>query len=457
MQVRFSTFVKRVAAGAALAVVAALPLKAETLTDALIAAYKNSKLLEQNQAVLRAADEDVAQAMAALRPVLTFIANTGLTDSRAGPSTTSASISLNASLDIYDGGDNKLAIDIAKESVLATRAALVGVEQEVLLAAVEAYMDVRSATQSLTLGENNLRLITEQLRAARDRFEVGEVTRTDVSLAESRLAASQSNLVAAQGNLTVARESFKAAVGRYPGSLAAPARLPRLPGSLAEAQAIAQRQQPGLEQARRQVTISELSLLRARAARGPTLTGTMGLGFAEGGAATQNFNLQFSQPVLRGGALYSAERQALAGRDEAIANLHHVSRLVDQQVANAWANLAVSSAQLQASDKQIRAAELAFEGTKEEARLGSRTTLDVLDAEQELLDARTARLEAESTQYVAYYQVLASMGLLTADHLNLGIPTYDPVAYYNLVKDAPAKRSVQGDKLDRVLKSIGRE
>ena len=129
-------------------------------------------------------------------------------------------------------------------------------------------------------------------------------------------------------------------------------------------------------------------------------------------------------------------------------------RLVEQEVGNSWADLAVSTAQILASDQRIRAAQLAFDGTKEEARLGARTTLDVLDAEQELLDARTDRIQAENDRIVAIYAVLASMGLLTVEHLNLGIPTYDPADYYNSVKNAPIS-SPQGDKLDRVLKAIG--
>ena len=180
---------------------------AEPLTDALILAYRNSDLLEQNRALLRAADEDVAQAVASLRPVLAFIADAGYTDNGITAADFSASVALQASLDLYDGGANRIAIDSAKESVLSTRASLISVEQQVLLSAVEAYMAVRSASETVALGQNNVRLITEQLRAAKDRFEVGDVTRTDVSLAESRLATAQSNLVAGQGALAAAREA----------------------------------------------------------------------------------------------------------------------------------------------------------------------------------------------------------------------------------------------------------
>ena len=196
-------------------------------------------------------------------------------------------------------------------------------------------------------------------------------------------------------------------------------------------------------------------MLRARSARGPSMTGTISVGESNG-VDSSSIGLNYNHTLYAGGSLVSFERQALANREAALASLHLTSRTVDQGVANAWAELAVSRAQLEASLKQISAAQLAYDGTREEARLGSRTTLDVLDAEQELLNARTSRVTAEAAQYVAYYSVLESMGLLTVEHLNLGIPTYDPSAYYNAVKFAPV-RSVQGQQLDKVLRSIGRE
>ncbi|SMX43578.1 TolC family outer membrane protein [Actibacterium lipolyticum] len=429
---------------------------AETLTDAMIAAYKNSNLLEQNRALLRAADEDVAQAIASLRPIISFIASSTYSDTVLNSGDLSSSLALQASLNLYDGGANRLAIDAAKETVLGARAGLVSVEQGVLFSAVQAYLDVRSALESVSLGQNNVRLITEQLRAARDRFEVGEVTRTDVSLAESRLAASQSSLVAAQGELAASREAYKAAVGRYPKALSGLPRVPSLPKSADEARSIAVRTHPSIEAAQREVTVSELNIGRARAARRPSVDATARFSRNDAGQDNSSVGLELSQTLYTGGALKSAERQALAGRDADRANLHRSVQLVEQDVGNSWAGVAVSRAQVEASDKRIRAAQLAFDGTREEARLGARTTLDVLDAEQELLDARTARVEAETSLFKAYYALLSSMGLLTVDHLKLGIPTYDPAAYYNAVKNAPV-RSVQGDQLDRVLKGIGRE
>lgn len=445
-------------AGVALVAGGAGQAWSETLTDALIMAYKNSNLLEQNRAVLRAADEGVAQAVAELRPVIQFTANHGVADSSVLPGgfRTSTSAELAASITVYDGGSNKMAIESAKEAVLAARADLIAVEQDVLLSAVEAFMNVVSASQSVQLSQNNVRLIREQLRAAQDRFDVGEVTRTDVSIAQSRLAAAQSAMVANEGALAAAREAYKAVIGQYPGVLSGVGRLPSLPKSVDDARAIAVRTHPNIISAQHNVTSSELSVARARAARGPSVSAVASQDWVRNGAETTSFGLRLNQTLYSGGALKSVERQALAGVDASRAGLHQVVRLVEQAVAGNWANLAVARAQLQASEQQIRAAQLAFDGTKEEARLGSRTTLDVLDAEQELLDARTARVQAENSQYVAYYALLGAMGLLTVDHLNLGIPTYDPAAYYNAVKSAPIS-SVQGERLDEVLKKIGKK
>lgn len=431
--------------------------QSDTLTDALIAAYNNSHLLDQNRALVRAADEGVAQSVAALRPVLSFIlgATYSQTNTPVNTDTITASAGLQARLNVYDSGSNKLAVEAAKESVLSARAGLLNIEQAVLRNAVAAYADVRSASENVALGQSNVRLITEQLRAARDRFEVGEVTRTDVSQAESSLALAQSNLVAAEGALVRARESYRAEVGRYPTALTGVPRMPTLPASLNEARAIAVRTHPAVLAAQHDVKVAELNEARARAARGPSISATASATRIDGGVNSGSVGLELSQTLYSGGALASAERQAIANRESSRAAMLRTVQQVEQNVANAWADLAVSQAQITSSDKRIRAAQLAFDGTREEARLGSRTTLDVLDAQQDLLDAQTARVTAETSLFNAHYALLQSVGLLTVEHLGLGIPTYDPAAYYNSVKSAPA-RSPQGAKLDRVLKGVGR-
>jgi outer membrane protein len=442
-------------------VVAAPRAMAETLADALIAAYKNSNLLEQNRAVLRAADEDVALAVSSLRPVIAYAADAGWQraeiDGFLGPTVTeglSAALTLSAEMTLIDFGRDRLSIEIARESVLATRQALIDVEQNVLLTAVRAYVDVRLAQEVVALRQSNQRLIAQELRAARDRFEVGEITKTDVSIAEARLAESRASLAAAEGDLMIAREDYKAATGAYPGNLSPPPRPPALPRTMEEAQDVARATHPLIRQAKHQVTVTDLQVELAKANRMPTISGSASVRINEDEQQTQNLGLTMNQTIYAGGRLSALQRQALAGKDNARAALQQVVVGIVQNVGIAWANLAVAGVSIEASDLQIRAAQEAFDGVREEAAAGTRTTLDVLDAEQELLDARNARLQAEARRYVAIYQVLSTMGLLTVEHLQLGVPTYDPEGYYGAVEKAPA-HSAQGKKLDRILEKIG--
>jgi outer membrane protein len=355
---------------------------------------------------------------------------------------------------LLDFGRRKLGIEIARESVLATRQALIQVEQNVLLATVQAYVDVRLANDVVALRQSNLRLITQELRAAQDRFDVGEITRTDVSIAEARLAASRAALAAADGQLMIAREAYKAATGAYPGKLAPPPKAPALPRTMEEAQGVARGTHPLIRQAQHMVTVADLQVEAAKAERTPTIGAGVTLRTDDEDLQSSSIGLTMEQTLYAGGRLSALQRKALAGKDSARAALQQTAVGVIENVGVAWANLAVAAASIEASDLQIRAAQAAFDGVREEAAAGTRTTLDVLDAEQELLDARNARLEAEAQRYVAVYQVLATMGLLTVDHLQLGIPTYDPEAYYGAVEKAPS-HSAQGKKLDRILEKIG--
>ncbi|TCS67671.1 TolC family outer membrane protein [Primorskyibacter sedentarius] len=443
---------------------------ADTLADALVGAYNTSGLLEQNRALLRAADEDVAVAQSALRPVVDWTARLNRTFGRSaststafrtvGTANTQASYELSVQLTLFDFGRTKLAIDSAKESVLSAREGLISLEQDVFLRAVEAFMGVRSATENVALRESNVRLITQELRAARDRFEVGEVTRTDVALAEAELAGARSALASAQGELDQAKEEYRAAVGRAPGQLVPPRAIPDIPSSLDRAKALAVRNHPDMKQAQREVTVAELNILRAKADFNPSVTADGSYGFTENfrsEASSQggNIGITATKRLYQGGRRSALLRQAQANRDAARANLHVVQVGLEQAAGNAWSFLQSTRAARDASQRQIRAATVAFDGVREEAKLGARTTLDVLNAEQDLLDARAALIDATANEYVAAYTLLYTAGLLTADHLKLGVQQYDPSAYYNLVKDAPHV-SRQGEKLDRVLKALGK-
>lgn len=431
-------------------------VQAQSLSEALASAYNNSGLLEQNRALLRAADEGVAQSVAATLPVINWSLSATRTRVTTPVDTTSnaANARISGSLTLYDGGTGDIAIEAQKEIVLATRQALRGIEQDVLLRAVQAYANVLSAQEFVQLRESNVRLITQEFRAAQDRFEVGEVTRTDVSLAEARLASARSLLASAQGDLAVAAEEFRAASGRLPTSPRAvnPAPVSR---TLNEAKAFAVRNHPRILESQHSVAAAELNIRRAEAATQPRVTLDGFVAMDQDGNESGQIGINVGGPIYSGGLLSSQVRQFRANRDAARAGLLLVTQSVEQQVANAFAQLQVARATRLASEQQISAAQIAFDGVREEAQLGSRTTLDVLNAEQELLDARAGRIAAQSNEVVASYALLASMGLLTADHLNLAVQQYDPSAYYNLVKDSPSPLSEQGRALDRVLEAIG--
>lgn len=449
-----------VVAGLAITPVAA---QAETLADALASAYKQSHLLDQNQAVLRAADEDAAIALANLRPVVDFIArgswrkydrNIAGLFAPATTTSTSASMELSASVILWAGGRGKLSVQAAREQVLGTRAALINVEQQVLLQAVSAYVDVRLQQEIVALRESNVRVITQEMRAAKDRFDVGEVTQTDVALAEAASAAAKANLAAAQGQLMVARERYKATVGHYPGNLAALPKLPAIPKTLEAAKSVAERGHPLVIQAQHQVAAANLNVQIAATAFGPSVSGKVDLSKdIQDGTGSVGLGLQLNQTIYSGGRNAAVYRKAMAGKQQAEAGLLQGVVQISEQVGQAWAQLAVAHASIEAGRQQVSAAQRAFDGVREEAKLGARTTLDVLNAEQDLLSARASRLEAEANRYVGFYQVLASMGLLTAEHLNLGVPAFDPEAYYNAVKSAPA-HTTRGKALDRILQKI---
>lgn len=452
-----------------LAVVAPASAWSESLADAMAKAYEHSGLLMQNRALLRAADENVAQTYAALRPILNWFGsvdytfgntqNTGLVTNL---DTTQASIGLSLQILVFDSGRSRASIEAAKETVLATRQGLISVEQSVLLDAVEAYMAVIRDTQIVELRQNNLRLVERELQAAQDRFEVGEVTRTDVAQAEASLAGGRAQLAAAQGDLMRSQEFYSAAIGNRPSVLASPTRLPQVPASMEQAKEVAIRSHPNMLQSKFAISAAEFNVLAAEAAMKPSITldGSVAVEEEFGNSdytRAGSVGLTLGGPIYQGGRLSSIARQAMAQRDAERGNLHVVRHTTRQNAGNAWALLAASKAQVTATARQVEAARIAFEGIREESKLGARTTLDVLISEQALLDAEAARITAQTDQVTATFALLASMGLLTTEHLNLKVERYDAEAYYNLVKDAPTVTSERGKQLDKVLRALGKE
>jgi len=427
---------------------------AESLRDSLRNAYKNSGILVQNRALLRAADEKVADAVAALRPVISW--SSRFAHAYNGPANTDSLVtSLDAKWLLYDFGSSDLQADALKETVLATRQSLVAIEQNVLLRAATAHVTYRRSAEFVSLRSANVELIEQELRAAQDRFDVGEVTRTDVALAEARLASARASLASAQGELAKAAAEYHAVVGRKPGDLVTPSSLPELPRDVSSAISTARSHHPDLIRVQHEVVAAELVLKASQLAYRPRLEAGAGLSNVDlDGELTRSLSLTVSGPVYSGGAIASASRAAIAQRDATRAQLHVAGLEVEQTVRNAFVVLEVARSTGEATDRQIEAASVAFRGVREEASLGARTTLDVLNAEQELLDARVSRISTQIDEQIASYSLLAAMGKLTATELDLGVKTYDPGEYYNLVKSAPRAKSKQGAALDRVLKGL---
>jgi len=341
----------------------------------------------------------------------------------------------------------------AETRIDSQKALLIDTEQQVLLAAVTAYMDVRRNEEFVVLGINNVRVLEEQLRAAQERFDVGEVTRTDVEQARAFLAASQSQLAAARGALAASREAYQLAVGTYPGDLQPPPPIPELPDSQDAAVALAMQNDPQILAARLE---REASGSDVRTAIGATLP-QVSLDATVNSSKTFNqdpedlrtetaaIGVTVSFPLWTGGNLSSRVREAEAVVEATSADITSSMRTAARNVGVSWADLQVARASIRTQTIAVSAAQLAFEGVQEEAKVGSRTTLDVLNAEQTVLNAKGELVAARHDEYVAAYSLLASVGQLTIDHLGLDTgPADQTPSYYETVRD----RNFGYDKTD---------
>ena len=449
-----------IGAAALLAALALAPgAGAQSLTDALISAYRHSEQLKSQRALLRSTDEGVAQAVAARRPsIVASGAASGTTLPASGTNTLRASLSLALELTLWDGGNNDFAVEAAKYSVDAARHNLTATEQTVLLDAVTAFMNMRRDTQFLELAENSREVIAQQVQASRDRYEVGEARRTDVSQAEARLAGALSTLALRQGNLEISREAYFVAIGAYPGELLPPPPLPRLPETLAAAKAIALKTHPAIRAAQASGRIADMNVLRAEAAMKPTfkLSGSATDSSASLTGDSVSIGITGSVTLYAGGALSSALRQAQALQQKSRADIQLAGLTVTQQVTRAWSQLQIARASITARQKEVRASRVFLRGVREEASLGARTTLDVLNAERDLLKAQTDLAAARRDETVAVYSLLSAMGLLTVKHLKLGIKPYDVDENYNRVSNAPGPTD-RGKLLNKILTRAGKK
>lgn len=430
---------------AAAALIAAGPrAQAETFADALVMALEVNPAYDAAVASLQGLDETVALARAGMRPSVSGDVRLGgsvssvessVTDGRVTAPAASATLSVTQSL--YDGGQTANATEEALANVRAGRAALIGTEQTVLLEAVVAYVDVSRTAENVVLSENNVRVISRELDAAQDRFEVGEVTRTDVAQAKARLAESRAALSTARGVHGSARQAYLRAIGKLPEDLAPLPPLPELPASLEEAQAIAEKTHPSILSAQAAIAAASSNVREEVGGTLPSLdfVGSLSSSYADIGsngfntssdAVTASGEFRATIPLYAGGGLRAEVRRAQALASQERAELFDATRLILEDVGQAWENLQSAQATIVSNRESITANEIAFEGVQEEAKVGSRTTLDVLDAETALLNSRVALVDSLGDEYVAAYQLLSAMGLLTASHLGLDVIVYDP-------------------------------
>ncbi|WP_374305221.1 TolC family outer membrane protein [Ferrovibrio sp.] len=425
------------------------PATAQSLSDALSAAYNNNPTLLAARASLRATDEGVPQALSGWRPTVSVTGEVGrLTqDYRQTSSSTPDAVitprtlQLSVAQPLYRGGRTESATEAAEALVLAGRQDLASTERRVLLDAVTAYMDVVQNQAVLDLNRNNEEVLRRQLEATRERFRVGEITRTDVAQAESRLSRATADRISAEGALISSRAVLARVMGETPGTLVQPPPLPQLPANEEEALAIAYEDNPDLLGARFREVAAKHDVRTISGSLLPTVS-LNGTATKADETTTSHVDyesakiaLSVTVPLYESGSVYSQTRQRKQTHNQRRIQVEEQRRSVRQSVTQSWENLSTARSNITARRAQVEAARIALEGVQQEAEVGSRTTLDVLDQEQEYLDARVAEVRARRDEYVAGYTLLSSVGRLGARQLALPVEYYDPETNYKRVRD----------------------
>jgi outer membrane protein len=450
--------------GLVICLTAGLTARADTLNGALINAYQNNPQLNSQRAVVRSTDESVPQALSGYKPTVSATASTSqawtsvLSKSGNPPNvnytrnnfgSSPSAVGLTVSQNLFNGFQTANRVRQAESNTSAARETLRVAEQTILQNAATAYMDLLRDSALLELQRRNVEVLQEQLRQTRDRFNVGEVTRTDVAQAESRLAQGRATVLSAESQYARSRANYRQFVGVEAGVLQPGAPIDRLtPRRLIEAIEIARARHPsvgvamfGIDTAVLQVKITEGSLYpQAR------LVGTVQQNW-ETNLTTQlqQFNAfvqaQVTIPIYNAGPTgatdtFSSIRAAKETIGQKRMDLDTARDQVQANVVTAWGQLEAAKAQILATQAQVASAEIALNGVREEARVGQRTTLDVLNAQQELVNARTALVTAQHDRVVASYALLGAVGELNLPKLGINIPLYDPMVHYQQVRDA---------------------
>jgi outer membrane protein len=437
-----------VASAIAIAAFAAMPAHADNLVEAWVRAYQSNPTIDAQRAALRAADERVSQALSGWRPFVTGSGSAGIADVDSNLGTTSTDsqlypsrVALSLQQPVYRGGRTVAGTDRAESDVQAQRAQLLDTEQQVFLDVGTAYMNVLRDQAVVELNENNVRVLDRQYDATNDRFSVGEVTRTDVALAQAATARARADLTRAQGNLEVSRANYERLVGDLPGRLEQPPAILDVPRTKAAALEAAQADNPTVLAA----TFSEqAALANVRLVEGellPTVNLTASLSRDWDSQARDSridqgrIAGELTVPLYQGGGVAARVREAkqLAGQQRTRAE--EARRAVVEAATQAWESLESARARIRSLEAEIEASKIALEGTQQEALVGTRTVLDVLDAEQSLLDARVNLVSSQRDLAVAAFQLASASGRLTAERLRLPIAYYDPTEYHEAARN----------------------
>lgn len=420
-----------------------------SLANALGVAYGTNPQLGSAQAALRATDEEVARADAGYRPTINASGQYGYEQlSLSGFGTLSAhplQAQATISQPLFRGGRTVAEISRAKALVRQGRAQLTGTEQTVLLDAVTAYMDVVQNAVTVKLRQNNVDVLARQKKATQEQFEAGGLTRTDTSQAQARLARAQADLTTAQGQLTASRATFERVIGRPAETLEDRPALPKLPNSEEQALNVALAQNPAALSARENERATNFAIDDAVGALLPSISlqgqylfsksalNEFGIGNSIVGEKETQAQIlgQINVPIYQGGAEEATVRQAKELHGQAQLDLINTQNQVREAVHSTWSTFLSAKATIDSNQETVKSDQVAFEGTQKEQQVGGRTVLDVLDAEQELLNAKLAVVVSQRNTIVAAYQLLASVGGLTAKALNLDVKPYDPLDHYN--------------------------
>ncbi|WP_412535249.1 TolC family outer membrane protein [Mesorhizobium sp. BAC0120] len=445
---------------ASAAVFLAVPASAETIGGALAKAYTHNSAMNSARAGVRVTDENVAIAKSGYRPIIQGVGSLDYTYSHLYPSSrnpnaaflsggnreTAASFGIQISQTLFDGLQTRNNTQAAEARVRAADESLRNTEQNTLFSAASAYMDVIRDRQIAVLRERNLEFLQEQVRAARSRFEVGEGTRTDVAQAEASRSLAIAQLALARATAQTSAATYHQVIGEEPGKLASPGPAKGLPKGIDSAFAIAAAEHPAILATLHLVDAAGFVVKASEGALFPQLSATANVASnyrldtpagssADGTVNSASAGLSLTVPLYQGGRVAATVRQSKETLGQARIEVDVTRDQVRAAVVSAWSQFTAAQQNVSANRDQVAATQLALAGVIEERKVGQRTTLDVLNAQADVITAQINLVSSEHDVVVASYAILSAIGHLSAGRLGLAVAEYNPKEHYNAVKD----------------------